>query len=149
MLYACDVTWWHQHGGLPRFEGEKWTQDDCALVYPTIRYIRSVDEPGLSFNRAIIHQGSNGGYQAVNLAVHYGVKRILLIGYDMKEAANGAKHWHPPHAENNPNRGNFNGWLRAFKTLPPDLEKAGVELINCTRDTALDCFPKARLEDVL
>ncbi len=151
MLYACDFVWWQQCAGLPRFEGLKYTQDDCALIYPTITYIRSVNKPGLSLNRAIIHQGANGGYQAINLAVHFGAKRIILLGYDMKSGPDGQMHHHAAHPKpmNNPSAGNFARWIKAFGTMEPDLNRAGVEVINCTENSALDCFPKARLEDVL
>ncbi len=151
VLYVSDSDWWNQYDGLSRFEGLKYSQDDCVLAYPTVRHIVSVDKSGLSFNRATIHQGGNGGYQAVNLAVHFGVKRIILLGYDMKDGPEGQKHHHADHPGemNNPNPGNYARWIAAFETLPPDLEKADVEVINCTPGSALECFPMAKLEDVL
>ena len=151
MLYACDATWWNEYAGVPHFEGLKYTQDDCALVYPTVTYIRSVNKPGLSFNRSIIHQGANGGYQAINLAVHFGVNRIILLGYDMQEGPDGQKHHHGDHPKGmtNPDKGNYGRWIDAFGTMEPDLNRAGVEVINCTLDSALTCFPMAKLEEVL
>ena len=145
------MSWWNQYGGVPGFEGLKYTQDDCALVYPTVRHIESVDKPGLSLSRATIHQGGNGGYQAINLAVHFGVARIILLGYDMKNGPDGQRHHHPDHPKNmnNPNSGNYARWIEMYKTMEPDLNRAGVEVINCSLDTALDCFPRARLEEVL
>lgn len=80
----------------------------------------------------------------------FGAKRIVLLGYDMKQGPNGEKHWHPDHTHgSNPGKGQFDGWLKRYRTLPPDLEKAGVDVLNCTPNSALDCFPMARLEDVL
>ncbi len=136
---------------MPRFEGLKYTQDDCALVYPTVAYIESVDRPGLSFDRSVIHQGGNSGYQALNLAVHFGVKRIILLGYDMQNGPEGQVHHHPAHPKgmNNPTPGNYARWLQCYETLGPDLDRAGVDVINCSLDTALTCFPRARLEEVL
>ncbi len=136
---------------MPRFEGLKYTQDDCASVYPTVRHIASVDKSGLSFNRAIIHQGGNGGYQAINLAVHFGAKRIILLGYDMKDGPEGQKHHHAAHPKgmNNPNAGNYERWLECYETLGPDLKRAGVTVINCTENSALDCFPRMALTDAL
>ena len=56
----------------------------------------------------------------------------------------------PPIASmNNPSLANYQRWMVMFETLGPDLSRAGVEVINCSLDTALDCFPKAKLEDVL
>jgi hypothetical protein len=86
----------------------------------------------------------------VNLAMLLGAKRIVLLGYDMKAGARGKKHHHPDHAGRNPTgAAQFKGWVAAFATMAPDLAKAGVEILNCSRETALDMFPRAKLEDVL
>ncbi len=133
-----------------RFPGLKYTQDNC-VVFPAVRYIKSKVGPGLSFDRSVIHQGSNSGYQAIGLAVHLGVKRIILLGYDMKFGPEGQVHHHGDHPKgmNNPAAGLFSAWIERFKTIVPDLERAGVEIINCTPGSALKCFPAAKLEEVL
>lgn len=119
-------------------------------IDPGVHIVPSVNEPGLSMNPHVIHQGANSGYQAINLAVLMGAKRIALLGFDMK-ASSGDVHWHGKHPNglNNPTDLQFQMWLDAFRTMPPDLEKIGVEVINCTPDTALDCFPLRGLESVL
>ncbi len=151
MLYACDFTWWKQYGGVPKFEGLRYTQDDGARVFPWLDYIESVDKPGLSFNRAIIHQGANSGYQAINLAVHFAVKRILLLGYDMKNGPDGQIHHHGDHPKgmSNPGSALYPRWVKNYETMVPDLKRAGVEVINCTPGSELKCFPMAKLEEVL
>ena len=151
MLYACDASWWNQYAGVPRFEGLKYTQDECALVYPTVTYVESAGLPGLSLDRKIIHEGSNGGYQAINLAVHFGAKRIILLGYDMKNGPDGQIHHHGDHPRgmNNPGPGLYSDWIEKYGTMELDLNRAGVEIINCTPGSALECFPMAKLEDVL
>jgi hypothetical protein len=85
----------------------------------------------------------------VNLAVLLGAKRILLLGYDMKFGPNGERHWHKDHAGRNPAEAQLQEWREKFATMVPDLAKAGVEVINCSRDTALDMFPKLKLEEAL
>lgn len=96
-----------------------------------------------------IHTGGNGGYQLLNIAALAGATRILLTGYDMQPGPAGEEHWfgsHPPEVRVGMN---FAKWIAAFETTPPDLAAMGVEVINCTRSTALTCFPRACLEDVL
>ena len=136
--------------GVERFAGLKYTQDD-SVVFPEVRYIKSKVGQGLSFDRSVIHQGSNSGYQAINLAVHLGVKRIVLLGYDMQLGPDGQVHHHGPHPKgmNNPEGGLFKAWVERFATIVPDLERAGLEIINCTPNSALRCFPMAKLEEVL
>jgi hypothetical protein len=146
LLYACDGAWWDRYEGVPDFAGIRVTQDARARDRWGCLYVPSVDEPGLSLDPSVIHQGGNSGYQALNLAVLLGARRILLLGFDM-----GGEHWHPrhPYGLNNPSEGNFARWLRAFETGLPDLERAGVEVINATPGSALNCFPKANLEVLL
>lgn len=124
---------------------------------------------GLSLDPLWIRGGGNSGYQAVNLAVHLGAKKIVLIGFDMK-GSGGKVHWHDAHPPgmNNPrdgrfivvptadggtqrifSKGNFENWCETFATAVPDLERAGVEVVNATEVSALTVFPMARLEDVL
>lgn len=95
--------------------------------------------------------GGNSGYQALNLAAQLGFKRIILLGYDMKPGPNGELHHHGDHPEplNNPDSIKFEHWREGFKTTLPDLKRAGISVINCTRDTALDCFPKVNLRHAL
>ncbi len=120
-------------------------------MFSEVRYIKSKVGQGLSFDRSVIHQGSNSGYQAINLACHLGAKRIILLGYDMQFGPEGQTHHHGDHPKgmNNPAEGLFKTWIERFATIVPDLERAGVEIINCTPDSALKCFPMAKLEEVL
>ena len=101
-------------------------------------------DPGL------LHTGNNSGYQAIGLAVLLGAARILLLGYDMSRTG-GKSHHHGDHPSglNNPTGEQLQRYAAAFETLPPDLDRLGIECINCSRETALTCFPRARIEDVL
>ncbi len=79
----------------------------------------------------------------------FGGALVILLGYDMKHGPNGEKHHHEDHAGRNPGEDQMKEWVTAFETLPPDLKKAGVEVINCSSNSALDCFPKAKLTETL
>lgn len=150
LLYACDFAWWDHHGGVPDFRGAKVSQDQrCPLKWPEILRIRGEHRPGLSLDPDCIHFGSNSGYQALNLAVLLGAKRIVLLGFDMKPAPDGRRHWFGNHPGALHRHSPYGDWIRNFRTTLPDLERAGVEVINCTPGSALDCFPSARMEDVI
>lgn len=101
----------------------------------------------MSKDPAYLCTGGNSGYQAVNLAFLLGADPIYLLGYDMKIGPNGQKHWHPDHAGRNPGEVQLNTWAENFETMLPDLD--GVSVVNCSRETAIECFPRARIEDVL
>ena len=148
-LYACDPEWWEHHNGCPAFRGQKWTQSKEAAEKFNLHWIPGSPKPGLSLDPACVHNGMNGGYQALNLAVHFGATRILLLGFDMKRGDDNRRHWFGDHPGAMNKDSPYRAWRDAFDTTPADLKKAGVQVINCSRDTALTCFPRAALEEVL
>jgi hypothetical protein len=151
VLYACDGKWWDHHDGVKAFDGEKWTQDRQASLIHGLHHVPSVDEPGISLNPPVIHRGANGGYQAINLAVLFGAKRLILLGYDMGISDDGRRHWFGDHPTglNNPQDRDFARWRANFETMLPDLDRAGVQVINASRQTRLECFDRVPLERAL
>jgi len=92
----------------------------------------------------------NSGYQALNLAIHFGARKIILLGYDMQCGPNGQTHWfgsHPGALEKG--AGLYPRFVQNFRTTLPDLERNGITVVNCSRSTALDCFPKIPLVEAL
>lgn len=103
---------------------------------------------GEGLGRKVMHFGDNGGYQAINLAYLWGARRILLLGYDM-QLTGGMRHWfgdHPPPLNSG---SDYSNWIRKFRRLAADLEAEGVQVINCSRETALDCWPRMEIERAL
>ena len=148
-MYACDKHWWDYHYDkvLKQFKGELWTQHKAwgDAYLPKINVVESSDKPGLSTQDGIIHQGKNSGYQAINLAYMFGADRIILLGYDM--TGNGS-HWFGKHEGPGLSQStNYESLISEFNTIDPP--KYGIEIINCTRMTALNCFPKMSLESAL
>lgn len=144
VLYACDAKWWfwHWEKGAREFAGLKYALDPSAKRFPGVQVLRKGAETGLTRDPAALCLGRNSGYQAINLAVHLGATRVILLGYDMHGG-----HWfgHHPDQSGPP----FNVCLQRFATLPTPLTDAGVEVINCTPKTALTVFPCQPLREVL
>ena len=97
----------------------------------------------------MIHQGGNGGYQAINLAWTWGAQRIFLLGLDCKPSTSGKAHWFGQHGPGLAKIQNYKHWNSAFPQLAQDLQNDGVEVINLTRDTALTCFRRMPLEQAI
>jgi hypothetical protein len=154
-LYAPDIAWIK---GTPAAHShpDKWTCDQrVASELPGWQYIaidHTNQEKGLSFDPFLIHHGSNAGYQMLNIAFLSGASRIILLGYDMQRT-NGQVRWkglQPKGIEKtSPASDKFAGWRASLATMVPDFERAGVEVVNCSRATALMCFRRASLEAVL
>jgi hypothetical protein len=146
--YFCDKKWhdWHKdRADYQAYTGQRITQDD--VIEPGIWKVAGKAGKGLSDSPDLIHYGQNSGYQALNIAWLMGARRILLLGYDMKFAANGASHWFGDHPDKI--RSNYPSWLTGFSQAAEQLHAAGVEVINCSPDTALICFNRASLASVL
>jgi hypothetical protein len=147
VLYACDGAWWRRYfHETAHFSGEKWSQDEAAASEFGLNHIPGENKQGLCTEPGRIHFGSNGGFQAINLAYHLGAKRIALLGYDM-QYTNGQSHWHGDHENGLNNPRNIKHWLPMMNRLARDCERVGMEVVNCSRSTALECFERSTIED--
>lgn len=136
VIYGCDDRFWKRYYEdiKTRCSGELWAyQDDPCKKF--------------GCNKARLRStGGNSGYQAVRLAItEFGATRIILLGFDLGRPG----HWHPEHGDGwpNPTQNNMVHWRENLRRL--GIEFKEVEIINCTRKTALECFPKMELENVL
>lgn len=146
LLYACDFAWWRLRER--ETEGfERWTQDARATAAWGLNRVVCVDRPGMGRNGAI-HSGGNSGYQAIQLAALRGARRIVLLGFDCQHTG-GLRHWHGDHLAPLNNAGPVEFWQAAFPALAADMAAAGIEVLNASRETALDCFRRVSLGDVL
>jgi len=140
VLYACDAKFWRWHKGVPNFAGLKYTLDR-SVGYPDVVVLQNTGQTGLELNPTGLRTGYTSGYQALNLAVHLGASRIVLLGYDFQ-----GDHFFGSHPDQT--KPPFQVCLKQFPTLVAPLAAAGVTVINATRTTALTTFPRVPLEDV-
>jgi hypothetical protein len=148
VCYAADYHWWDRRNGLPSFKGDR-----VAIApfnrsrYPDVHVLENTGLDGLELNPAGLRTGRNSGYQAINLAVHLCADVIVLLGYDMKPSHDGRHHWHPPHEGGwHPN---YRDCVPLFDTLVDPLMEIGVEVVNCSPNSALTTFPTRSLREVL
>ena len=111
-----------------------------------ITKLTSIDAPGLSKKQGTIHRGDNSGYQAINLAYLLGAERIILLGFDMMMHGT-QRHWFGDHPGDMNAASSYPSFMRHFETIKP--ADYGLEIWNCSRRTAMDCFPKHDLDECL
>ncbi len=149
VLYAADLAFWRHHHGVPEFKGERVTVDSRAAARYGLTFVPGSDALVWGDYPEPIAYGGNSGFQAINLAVQRGARRIILLGYDMGPAADGKRHWfgdHPPEI----NRGSaYELWIKHFEQAAPLIAARGVEIINCSRETMLTCFRRATIEEMV
>ena len=147
--HACDGRWWHAHPEALAFDRLK----TCLVDEPPAGVVKLPYCPGggLDDRPDTVRAGQNSGYQALHLAaVNFGAARVILLGYDMQHTG-GRVHYHGRHPAplRNPDVGDMPEWVAHFDAVAPELARRGVEVVNCTRATALTCFRRAALEEVL
>jgi len=169
--YAADAKWhrWHDagidkpalrlsaaevRGRWHAFPGQKCTIQNCGglTVDDSVHVLRNRDFPEhgdrISTDRGALATGRNSGFQALNLAILAGSRRILLLGFDAKNGPGGLPHWHGDHPVPSPPAA-FAEFLRAFSAAARDIEAAGVSVVNCSADSAIDTWPKMTLAEAL
>lgn len=157
-LYFCDWKFYRWHAIDDRnpvfldYPAPKYTITETPHIPAHIRRLRkaSADGYGLCREPDAVEHGSNSGYQCLNLAFHYGASRIIMVGYDMKHGPAGEIHCHEEHrvptmpeAMGNILKGGY------FESIAPELFREGVEVINTSMDSALHCFTKIPLREIL
>jgi len=111
------------------------------------------DKPfGLSDDPTKIRWNRNSGSSAINLAVHLGAKRIMLLGFDMKLKDHKDQHWHKlygkkPKKESQIQK-TFIRHSEGFPKIARDAKRLGVEILNVNPDSAITAFERVNLSDV-
>lgn len=149
VFYGCDFQMWRHY--MPQFPKDSrtrcWTQDRTSAERHGINYVRQEAMAGLGKHGLRVNGNSGAG--AINLAFLFGVKRIILIGFDMQLGAHGKRHWHPDHVHPMTQNQPFGDWIFKMTQLAKELKAEGVSVVNCTPGSALTCFKTAELSEAL
>jgi hypothetical protein len=132
-----DRDWWDTYIQEVReiFVGERFSTNKLPESYQ-VTYL----------NKQYFNAYSNSGAGAVSLALAGAAKKVVLLGYDCQKTE-GKAHWHGNHPKHLANAKQIDKWPALFQKLRDDYPEA--EIINSTRITALDMFPKVPLENAL
>jgi hypothetical protein len=151
-LYSCDARWWDLHQ--PAFAGDKWSSHHlpdndkrAAASRHGLNLVRGRAGQGFSFDPECIHYGANSGFQAVNLALLFGARRIVLVGFDMR-LVGGRSHFFGEHPAGLRRTSNHRNFISAFEVAAASLP-AGIEIRNATPGSALRGFPSIDLDQAL
>lgn len=154
MMYAADQRWWQHHKYVLDFKGERWSQQQGTVDWPDeaeqagINIIQSTNKKGISFDPDQIHTGWNSAFQALNLAVIQGAARVLLLGVDLA-ALGGKRHWFGDHPGKLNRKSPYPAFRKYFTEAAPLLHAAGIEVVNCSLESTLGCFPKMTVAEAL
>ncbi|HEQ98820.1 MAG TPA: hypothetical protein ENO22_05715 [candidate division Zixibacteria bacterium] len=151
-LFFGDCRWYNMHAKqLLSFAGLKVTTCEQHLDKPGIKVVKRQNKiRGLSTSPSILAWNLSSGACAIGLAYHFGVKRIILLGFDMR-VVEGRYNYHddydPP--ANPKGKNPYPRFLRPFPDIAHSLKQKNIECFNACLDSALDVFPKVALEDLI
>jgi hypothetical protein len=147
-LYAGDAKWWRGYRGAQKFTGLKYTiaqdpNEEPMGDWPGVQVLQNTGTDGLEAEPTGLRTGYNSGYQAIGLAVHLGVRRIVLLGFDCWTGPSGKQNWFEGLSASREGRITcrvpYPIFLQAFASLVEPLKQAAsVEVVNATRWTMLN-----------
>jgi hypothetical protein len=149
VCFFGDARWWGwNHKQLAR-EYKGLVVSSSEIDAPGIhRLQKKIPPPAITDNRNALTVRNTSLTGAINLAVHFGCNRIVLLGADMRADTDGKTHHHTPH----PIRQVVGCWDRQMTelkgTIKPLADK-GVEVINTSLDSRLTWWPKRSIDEVL
>jgi len=161
--YSQYKGWFDDFGGLKVSSAGKFGDPK----YKSIKHLFKEGSVGISRkNDELSWVGKNSGASAINLAVHLGCTKIVLLGFDMKSSTVGRKWWHTGYPDKlyapsnkDLNEGNtwvprevnpkesYNRHLSGFPEVAADAKKYGIEIINLCPDSMIEQFPKMSLKE--
>lgn len=146
--YAADSHFWQKHQPAAPLRIVAKAAEDRAGIW-AIRH-------GLADAIALCHRnpielnfpghvfnGAHSGIQALQLAVLFGARQVFLLGFDCRvgkrqnycdKASGLARQW----------KGDSRQWAAQYARI-----SWPVEIFNCSPGSAIECFPRLRIEDVL
>lgn len=154
--HFADKTWWGWHSDVIRsiYQGplitsrhlnnDKWAKT-TSLVHCFTKPRFGKD--GITEEITAL-SGSNSGHQAINLAIKYGYKTIVLIGFDM-DSSSPATHWHDEHRRPT-NVDNYkNTMLPGMEQISKYIKekRTDIKIVNLNPKSMITCFPFGNLSD--
>lgn len=153
-LYAADERWWVAHDYCKDFMGERWTQHQGSKVWATVAkhnglsVIPSINSRVVNTGSFEISRGYNSGFQALNLSILFGYKKILLLGFDCR-IVDGKRHFFGDHQGKLKRNSPYHLFKLAFESSAAKITSEGVEVVNCTPGSAITCFKQSIITQCL
>lgn len=159
VAYGCDSAWWIYRQGLPKFKGIKVAWGRAAGRFSGINLIR-IRETNRSTRNAreyvdhiitdelgVIGSGRGSGFQAINLAVQFGARRIALIGFDLSGSHYYGRNWWRDCG--NPDEHQFARCRQAYEANAPILKTLGVDVVNLSPVSRVAGFRNSTIEKIV
>lgn len=149
-LYWTDGRFYNWHKkDIDSFKGLKYTIAPRRELTEDIHLLKRGVKYGLETSPNALAHGMNSGYAAINLALHLGSKKIVLLGYDMGNSGT-VSHFHDGYPINATADTIYNKhFLPGFDILKEHIKGKGIQIFNACPTSKLNVFKKITIEESL
>lgn len=130
-LVSADAAWWKAHRDALEFTGLRFGN---TFDFQNLPQVEKMNAPS----------GTNSGLLGIMAAVKMGATKVLLLGFDLHSPG---QHFFGQHPK--PLKSTTADRMKVFRKQFAGYRPRGIEIINCTPGSALDCYRKDTLENCL
>lgn len=138
IVYGFDLKWWDF------YYNDVVRRCDNSLLLTQSMNSGKFDKLQTLYGAEWFTHFGNSGTAIISLAIEMGVKNIILLGYDCS-MLNDKAHWHDNHPDGFSNCKSIAKWPAQFMAVSNYAKLRGVNVLNCTRSTILECFERKEL----
>jgi len=146
----------HQEG-LSKFSGLRVSSSPIIRDLGWVKYLPQDKNhnKGISTSPRLVSWNGNSGAASISIAAHSGARRIILLGFDMKLNEAKDQHWHDVYGrgkardEKKVMKMPFHRHLRGFPEIAKDAKRMGIEILNASPDSKIECFRKVTVKELL
>jgi len=129
--------------------GEKFAAERIKCLPRNKKYGK-----GISPNPSSICWNGNSGSAAISVAANTGVKRIVLLGFDMIWDKNLKQHWHGLYGtadreDKKKMKVTFDRHTSGFPMIARDAKKRGITIINACPNSTIEEFERMSVKEAL
>lgn len=150
-LFAADDRWLDlpaQRKALPGLWSGRAVTVARRVRWDGLLELKKMKGPGLSADPRAVGVDRTSLRAAINLAVHLGGARLVLLGADNRRSKDGRTHHHKPHSWLMKPE-DFGKQYRELTEIVEPLEALGIEVLNASPGSRLDFWPITTLDEVL
>ncbi len=149
VVYAPDRRWWDWNPEALQASGLKFAFQIEAEGLPGVTVLQRTGRLGLETCPCGLRSGGHSGYAAINLAVHLGARRVLLLGYDHAPGADGAHHFAGGDHPDGSHLPDYEVFRDSYLALLEPLRARRIDVCNVSRVSTVTAFPRVTLEEAL
>lgn len=150
VLFAADRPWWKLHSAAiaaacPKIE--RWSCEPTTRDYGTLIWPASSGRGIYPEGEYPVRRNSSSTHMAAQLGMKWGSRHIVLVGVDCKKGRDGKNHWFGDHpAKLLPSQQPFVTWAEEWDHMVLPAKLRGIDLVNCSPDTAIKTMRRSTLE---